>query len=284
MQLYCETRRELVDMRSKLMNRLRTTLKRYYPQALLFCGNDLSSVLACDFLMKWSRFDVLAKSSSVTIRRFLYSHNSRSETLLEKRLKMIEESCPLTTDEAIITPSVMMVCAIVNQIRVVNKSVARFEAAIRELFSSMEDKTLFTELPGAGDALAPRLLVAFGTDRNRWNSANEIQTFTGVAPVTEASGRKSVTHWRWHCPKFLRQSIVEFAAKSIGQSQWARLYYEEQKKRGKLHHAAVRALAFKWMRIVYKCWKTCEPYDPKKYNAALIASGSWLGEKLKKTT
>jgi hypothetical protein len=103
--------------------------------------------------------------------------------------------------------------------------------------------------------LAPRLLAAFGSQRDRYGSAEEVQKHSGIAPVMERSGKKKWVHFRWACPKFLRQSFHEWAGHSISQSAWARAYYQQQRGRGKDHHAAVRALAFKWIRILYRCWQ-----------------------------
>ena len=83
-------------------------------------------------------------------------------------------------------------------------------------------------------------------------------------------------HFRFACSKFLRQSFHEWAALSITQSQWARAYYELQCRRGKKHHAAVRALAFKWIRIAYRCWKERVAYDENVYLAALAKHNSPL--------
>jgi hypothetical protein len=80
-------------------------------------------------------------------------------------------------------------------------------------------------MPGAGDALVPRLIVAFGTQRDRYQSAYEMQCYSGIAPVMEASGNSQWVHFRFICPKFLRQTFHEFAGCSIQQSEWARAYY-----------------------------------------------------------
>jgi transposase len=102
-----------------------------------------------------------------------------------------------------------------------------------------------------------------GTDRARFDAAEDVATFSGIAPVTERSGQHTWVHWRLACSKFLRQSFHEFANMSRHQSPWAHAYYEEQRARGKSHHAALRALAFKWIRIIYRCWKQREVYDEK---------------------
>ena len=119
-------------------------------------------------------------------------------------------------------------------------------------------------------------MTAFGTDRSRYATAADAACYFGAAPVIERSGKQEWVHWRWHCPKFLRQSMVEFASKSIGFSEWARLYYQEQINRGKKHHAAVRALAFKWIRIIFRCWQNGEAYDEQKYVEALKKKGAPL--------
>ena len=144
-----------------------------------------------------------------------------------------------------------------------------FEKQIREVFTDHEDAHLFANLPGAGKALAPRLLVAFESDRQRYHDATEIQSFVGIAPVTKRSGKQQFVQRRWACPNFLRQTFHEFAQHSIGQSQWAKAYYQLQRERGKGHHAAVRALAFKWIRILFACWKSRTPYEESHYVAQL---------------
>jgi hypothetical protein len=63
--------------------------------------------------------------------------------------------------------------------------------------------------------------------------------------------------------------IPALTAHSIQKSQWARAYYEKQLSRGKKHHAAVRALAYKWIRVVFRCWKNGVPYAESVHIKAL---------------
>ena len=134
--------------------------------------------------------------------------------------------------------------------------------------------TGFTARARAGSALAPRLLAALGSQRNRYGSAEEVQKHSGIAPVMERSGKKKWIHFRWAAPKFLRQSFHEWAGRSIAQSKWARAYYEQQRQRGKGHHAAVRALAFKWIRVAFRCWKNGVAYDESMYLTTLARRAS----------
>ena len=97
-----------------------------------------------------------------------------------------------------------------------------------------------------------------------------------TAPVIKRRGQSSVGRWRFACPTFLRQSFVEWAALTIPNSLWASAYYQQQKARGKSHQTALRALAFKWIRIMYRCWERKKPYDEVQYLKALQKSGSPL--------
>ena len=131
-------------------------------------------------------------------------------------------------------------------------------------------------MPGAGPVFAPRLLAAFGEQRERYASAAAVQKYAGIAPVTERSGKQCWVHWRLQCPTFLRQTFVEWTAQSIPHSYWARAFYEQQRARGSSHQAALRALAFKWIRILYRCWQDRTPYDEAIYLNALKRRGSSL--------
>jgi len=276
LRLLCEYRRKAVNTRAALTTALGAALKQYYPQALVLSGEDLHAELACALLMKWPRFPDIAKANRQTVRKFYYAHGSRSETAITERLQVIGSSCALTTDRAVVEPCVLRVQQLVAEIRALNKAIGSFDKNLAEVFHEHPDAFIFRSLPGAGPQLAPRLLAAFGADRSRYQNATEINTYSGVAPVIERSGKQKWVHWRWHCPKFLRQTFVEYAGKSIGQCEWAKRYYQEQRTRGKEHHAALRALAFKWNRILFRCWQDRAVYDERRYLSALAKHGSWV--------
>jgi len=102
--------------------------------------------------------------------------------------------------------------------------------------------------------MAARLIVAMGSNRDRYESSDEIQKHAGIAPVTKLSGKKEWIHLRYTCPKFLRQTFVEWAGLSVRYSFWAKAYYRQQENKGKPHNTIIRALTFKWIRILFRCW------------------------------
>ncbi len=263
-----EQRRCLVDDRVRTTNRLRNTLKQYYPQPLEWFDR-IDTALFCDFIERWPTLVQVKRARRTTLQSFFHQHNMRRTDLLEARLSSIKAASPLSLDEAVITPHRLQALVLVDLLRVTLAAIKRFDQEIAELAPQHPDYELFSPLPGAGPLLAPRLLVAFGEQRDRFKNAAELQKYAGIAPVTERSGNKHWVHWRWQCPTFLRQTFVEWAAQTINKSYWAGLYYQQQRDKGCNHHAAVRALAFKWIRILYRCWQTKTPYNEALYLKAL---------------
>lgn len=275
LQMLVEERRALVDEVTRLTNRLKSTLKQYYPQALEWAG-ELDSRQALDFLTRWPTLESIRKAGAVAVEKFYRQHTVRNQDKIEQRLKAIKEARALTTDRAVLAASRMKALAIVRQLRALGKSIVEMEARIQELFEQHRDYQVFSSFPCAKKVLAPRLLAAFGGDRTRYESALELQSFSGIAPVTRASGKSKTIHKRMACPKFLRQTFHEYAAQSIKKAGWARVYYQAHRDKGVKHHAAVRALAYKWIRIMFRCWQEQEPYDEAKYITSLKRRSSPL--------
>ena len=239
---------------------------------------DVASVQACDFLTQWPTLAAVQRARSSTIRQFYRAHNCRKADVIEARLAAIASARPLTTDAAVIEPLSLSVQTYATQLRALIAAIQTFDERIAQVFAAHGDHDVFTSFPGAGDVCAPRLAAAFGTDRSRWDSAAELQAHSGIAPVTERSGKSVWVHHRLACPKFVKQTFHEFADQSIRFSCWARAYYDQQRGRGNDHHAALRALAYKWMRILFRCWKDGKPYDEATYIDALRRRGSPLAK------
>jgi transposase len=254
-----EARRTVVDRRTLLSNQLTSLLKNYYPQALELTGQKRYAPLALAFLERWPELALLQQARAQTLRRFYHRHHVRRPELVEERLEIVRTARALSSDRALCEVSILEMRVLVAEMRLLEKHLAAMEAAMDAAFASHPEAWLFGNLPGAGAAMAPRLSVLFGTDRERWRSAGELQTYYGIAPVTEKSGRQKWVHWRWNAPVFARQTLVEWAGLSVKYSAWARAYYRQQEARQKGHSAILRSLAFKWLRILWRCWKDRTP-------------------------
>jgi len=275
LQFLVGQRRRLVGDRTRISNRLTALLKNYFPQVLDWFP-DLRTTLVCDFLTQWPTLDAVQQAVPATLEKFFRSHHAARQGLLERRLQAIKDSQPLVTDAAVLNASVVLLKALLAQMRVTLNAINEFDCEIERLCQGHADYPLFAALPGSGTVFAARLLAALGTQRTRFATAQDLACFSGVAPVIERSGQSCWTRWRYFCPKFLRQSFVEFAGESVKHSAWAKAHYASQRAKGKAHAAAVRSLAFKWIRIIWKCWQTNTPYDESVYLACLKKRNSPL--------
>ena len=284
LQFLVEQRRGTVDEKTRQSNRLTDCLKLYFPQ-ILHWFDDVTSPLVGALLERWPSLQQLQRAHPGTLRKFFHEHNCRSAERIQERITAIYQATPATQDEAVLEAGSLTARGLVALLATLHCHIAVLDERIAQLVASHPDGALFASLPGAGAALVPRLIVAFGSRRERYDDAYQVQCYSGIAPVKEASGKTQWVHFRRACPKFLRQTFHEFASHSIAQSEWANSYYRhlrEDKK--KSHHAAVRALAYKWIRIIFRCWKDGKLYDEQAYQQSLRRRQALLGALVAPTT
>ena len=145
----CELRRRSVDERTRLGNRLISTLKGYYPQALEPVGDNVYSPMALDFLKRWP--DLLSLKRIVSaLKQFYYHHNVRRTSAVETRQQKIAQAEALTTDEAIRFIGKRQVERIIQQMTRLQKHIANDEKLIRQAFAEHPEAELFVTCPGLG--------------------------------------------------------------------------------------------------------------------------------------
>lgn len=249
-------------------NRLASALKNYFPQVLQwFTKKDTR--LFCDFMRRWPTPQQASKARKSTLERFFRDHNVRYTRTIEKRVNAIKDLTPLTTDPGVIDPSLLLVESLLSQLEVLIHSRDRYDTEITNTANRIADHRIFESFPGAAAVYAPRLMAAFGEQRQRFPTAAHAQRAFAIAPVIERSGKKTWTHWRYRCNTFVRQSLVEWSALSIPHSFWAKAFYRQQIDKGASRQVALRALAFNRTRILHRCWKDRLPYDENVYLESL---------------
>ena len=274
-----QDRREFVGQRTSLVESLIATLKLYYPQVLPMVGK-MSEKMSRRFLQKWPDWESLQKAKPQTLRKFYYANGSRSESCISKRLEAHTKGYPFTNNEVTIQVNRMKMLCLVQQLDLVDKQIVNYDQQIKEVYKQREEREIFSSFPGAGIAMAPRLLVAWLMFGKNMIDAVEMAAFSGVAPVKVKSNRSVRIFSRLRKPKFLHQTFVEHAKWSINHCDWAKRYYDHRKDVLKHSYwSIIRSLAFKWIRIMHRCVKDNKPYDDEKYNESLLKRGSWIGVK-----
>ena len=263
-----QERRAFVEDRVAITNRMTHALKAYFPLVVSWFRDKFTDVFM-DFLEQWPTLQAAQRARRETLVRFFHDHSVRRTDTIERRIAELKAERALTLDPGVIEPAQLTVSLLLSLQRAVCSAIERLDREIARLAASLPDFQLFAKLPGAGPVLAPRLLVAFGERRERFTNAAALQKYGGIAPVTERSGNKHWVHWRYACNTFLRQTFVEWTKETIPRSYWAKAFYERHRAKGASHNAALRALAFKWIRILYRCWVERAPYDEARYLNAL---------------
>ena len=260
-----QQRRKLVDGQTKLRLQLVALLKSYYPVVLELFGTVRQQPLLLSILSRWPDPRQLRGADRRLIRRVLRDHCIRNEQQQNEIIERIRSARLLTNDDALITPTAMAVKLLASQLQQSHNVILEFDAKIAEALQRHPDAHLFTSLRGAGPALAPRLLCAFGSQKDRWEDADSFASFCGIAPVTRKSGKQRSVRRRYACPKFLRQTFHEFADKARLYCPWTKARYRMLRDKGMKHHATLRKLARSWIRILFRVWQTGIPFDCDRY-------------------
>lgn len=270
LRLLTEDRRHWVDERTGVGNRLLQKLKEVYPLALGFLGKRVYADRFLELLAKFPTQRDLQRAAPRKLVEWLRKlrrvvDDPPADPQQDPRVVALRQAQPLVTDEAVLRHGRLAVKSLVTQLRQLNDTIAEYDREIATLVEQHPDAKLFASFEGAGQALVPRLVAAFGTDRQRYASAADLQQLSGIAPVQLRSGKSCVVKMRRACPKFLRQTFHEFAKCSLASCPWAQAYHAMLRHKGHGFHSALRALAYKWIRILFRCWQTRQPYDDARY-------------------
>lgn len=268
------SRRKQVNARTALTNQLQAALKRYFPQVLALLHEDLWRPMNLEFLRKWPSAQKLKTVPLPRLQAFYQKHGSRSAARWTERSALIAQLVPLAAagpaDE-------LEVSALVDQIEVLNASILRHDRVSAELFQAEGAAAeRIAALPGAGPTLAPRLYVALARHAPNCASAEALAAAVGVAPVTDQSGKMRKVHRRLRCDNHTRQSFVEWAKESWKHSAWAEAFVRQRQEKGQGFHAIIRALAYKWVRLLWRCWRDGVAYHEERYLESLRQKGSPL--------
>jgi len=275
LQRLTEQRLKVLNDLKRTGNRLTSTLSEYFPQVLKVFPVIYRDVVA-DFILLYPTFEDAKKIPEQELLNFFRSHRSSNLKKNRDRINLLRESISKTTDFAIIKSNSLYAKSLASELKVLNASLAEYEKEISDVYSKLPDREIFDSLPSAGEISAPRLLAALGIDRSKFESAEALACFLGIAPVLDRSGNHSIVKWRYCCSKVLRQSFIDWTFLSLRTSFWAEELYKKLRAKGKTHSVAIRAIAYKWIRIIFRCWKDRTPYSESKYLKALQKAGSTL--------
>jgi transposase len=251
----------LIWTRQRQVNALRSTLREFYPAALL-AFDDLGSREALAVLAK-APTPEQGKALRITQIEAALRAAGRQRNL---RLTAEAISAALRTEQLTALPMVAQafgatVAAHVAVTAELVRQTAAVEAKLTASFEQHPSAEILRSLPGLGVVLGARVLAEFGDDPHRYADAKARKNYAGTAPITRASGKSRVVLARYARNRRLADALYQWAFSALTRSPGARALYDAQRARGATHHAALRALANRLVGILHGCLRHGTTYD-----------------------
>lgn len=253
-KVLARTHQTLIWARGRHVNQLRSTLREFYPAALEALGTDLAGRDALALLSRaptpeQGRQLSLSQLRSVLLRGGRQRGVDARAAELLQRLRAAQLQPPPRLSRAYGSS----VLATVGVIRALNEQITGLEAEIAEAFEDHPDAKILRSLPGLGVVLGARVLAEFGDDRTRYKDARARRCYAGSAPITRASGTRTVVLARIARNRRLADALYFWAFCTLTQSPGARAAYKAHRERGHTHHQALRSLANRLVGILHGC-------------------------------
>lgn len=254
----------LIWTRNRHTNALRSALREYYPAALE-AFDDLADRDALAILGRASDPRQAASLSVSKIRSALKAAGRQRN--IDSRAQEIQaalRSQQLAAPAAVTAAFAATTRATVGVIVELNRQIAELETELSAHFETHPDADIYRSLPGLGVILGARVLGEFGDDPNRYTTAKCRKNYAGTSPLTIASGRKRAVLARHVRNRRLYDAVDQWAFCALTRSPGARLFYDQRRAAGDLHHQALRALGNRLVGILHGCLRHRTPYDEHK--------------------
>jgi transposase len=266
----------LIGQRTALVNQIQAALHEYYPTAIA-AFDDWTKGGAWEFILAFPTPHHLASAGKRKWENFLHAHKLYRPETAAKRIELFNIARKHASPNTAVTAAkslLAITCA--KQLITLETQLNAYRARINELFASHPDHDLFGSLPGAGEKIGPRLLAEIGADREVFDDPEALQCYAGAAPVTRQSGRSRFVVIRRACNLHLRATLHLWADLSRIKSPWAQAYYQKKRGQGMQHAAALRCLAMRWLKILWKMWTEGSTYDGDRHLRDQLKHGSWV--------
>ena len=248
----------------RLCNQLIYNLRQYYPVALTLF-KFVRSPITLAFIERFPTPQDAEKITYADLADFLCSQNYRYMDRLELLYKRLQVPMPRASVQAGYVEDVKMLIPILQMLHVQKRTLIN---EIKKVFRSHPEAEWWLSFPGTKGPLTPaRLLAWIGDDRSRFPNATALQAVAGTVPITRRSGKSKSVEFRRNCSHPLRNVADDLARQSMRHSGWARAYFQQQLKLGHSAARAYRALANRWMKIIWTLWQRREMYDEAKHVA-----------------
>lgn len=261
------TRDDIVEMRVRATNQLSALLDDHWPGAKAIFA-DVESPISLAFLRRYPNAPAAAHLGEKRLAGFLTKHGYSGRRQASELLTRLRSAPAGSTDPALTQAVGDAVLALVTVLAALNTAGKHLDKSVVTRLGEHPDSAIFTSLPRSGQINAAQVLAEWGDSREAYDGPDAVAALAGVTPVTKASGKQHAVHFRWACNKRFRRALTTFADNSRHTSPWAAHTYANARARGHDHPHAIRILARAWIRVIYSCWQTNQPYNPALHGGA----------------
>jgi len=243
----------MVWSRRRQTNLLRSTLREFYPAALV-AFDDLASGDALEVL-RMAPTPELGRTLSLSKIAAALRRGGRQRRI-EERAAEVQSALRSEQLAAPAAVSSAMGASVAAGVAVIATMVTQTRSLAEELEAGFEqhpDAEVVRSLPGLGTILGARVLGEFGDEPNRYCNAKSRKNYAGTSPITRASGTKRVVLARYARNHRLADAIYLWAFAALSASPGARTLYDTRRAAGDTHHAALRALGNRLVGILHGC-------------------------------
>jgi transposase len=266
LKMLCRDQRRVGRHKARLLNQLTITLKEYYVRPLE-AFDDIETELALDFLTRYPTPAHLEALKPKEFKRFATKKHHLSQQRCEQLWEKLSQP-QLKVPDHVARAKAQLLEVLIDELRAAITSVKIYNRKVASFFASSPVAQITQALPGGkSGTLVAAIWAELGDAQGRWESFRHLQAEAGAVPLTKASGQSRVVQFRFACNKHLRYAMYWFSFVSLNHSEWAKLYYRQQRAQRHTHSEALRALGAKWLKIIFVMWRDHKPYDEKLHLA-----------------
>lgn len=265
-RVLARAQQDAVWARVQIGNQVRSLLREYFPAALeafqALPEGGLSRADARTILAAAPTPAVAGRLTRTQLRSLLKRAGRRR--FLDRdadRLHAIFRAGQLRQPEPVEHAMGIQLQALLRQLDAACAAADDLEQAVSAHFEQHPDAAIITSFPGLGTLAGARVLAEIGDDRNRFADARGLKAYAGSAPITRASGKKTVITHRHIKNNRLTAVSPIWTLAAIRHSPGARRHYDRRRAAGDWHRAAQRNLFNKFLGQLHHCLQTAELFD-----------------------
>ncbi|MFG3399506.1 IS110 family RNA-guided transposase [Streptomyces parvus] len=262
LKLLTGRRSDLVEDRTRVVNRLRGTLLSMFPA--LERTLDVTNTGPLRLLTGYQTPAAIRRTGVTRLTKWLANRKVRNaRALAEAAVEAADRQHTSVPGEKTIA---RLVHTLAEEVMALNEQIREMDKLIEGRFREHELADIVESVPGIGIVLGAEFIAAVGGSLDGFDSPDTLAAFAGVAPAPRDSGKVSGNLHRpitYH--RRLQRVFYTSALVSVRNDPNSRKFYDRKRSEGKKHVQAVLALARRRVNVIWalirdrRCYEVVPP-------------------------